>query len=457
MRQLPLVVFVSALAAGVGAQQQWTERSFPVQPPAALGAALAHDSLHDVLVLFGGQAARTSGSPVLSDETWVYDGMAWTLASPSVRPRPRSFHGMTGDDQGNVWVFGGIHAQGRALDDLWRWNGSDWQQVQRGYVVPSRSEPAMASYGRGVFVFGGFDPRNGSVYGDTWVASSDGRWSEQPGFGAPAPRRAAGAVETGFFSGLSVLVHGGTDAGGTAVFDDTWVWRNGSWQEVANAGGPARAGGALVYDPESRQVFLHGGHDGTGFVDDLWRFDGSHWWPVSPGVRPPARAASAVALDPVRHRIVAVGGESAAGVGGAHWEYTSTFPVRSFGVGCSTDPGVAPELRPRAPAIGGNMLVEVVSPTRFRDMLLLIGLSDRSWNGVPLPLSLGGLGLSCDLLVGPLVTEVTSIPTGTRNLGVWVPLPGDVALSGLPLFLQAAVLDSGAVLGVSQGARVELY
>jgi hypothetical protein len=69
----------------------WTQESPATSPPARNGHAMAYDSAHGQVVLFGGVA-----SGYLND-TWLWNGTNWTLQSPATSPPARYAHAMAYD------------------------------------------------------------------------------------------------------------------------------------------------------------------------------------------------------------------------------------------------------------------------------------------------------------------------------------------------------------------------
>jgi hypothetical protein len=122
-------------------------------------------------VLFGGETCNCN---IYSDETWEWNGTAWTqrvVSGPSARYGPASAY----DSARAVTVlFGGF--DGAFNGETWEWNGTDW--TQRVVAGPSpRYAPAAAfDPARGVAVlFGGTD---GGLYSDTWEWDGT-NWTER--------------------------------------------------------------------------------------------------------------------------------------------------------------------------------------------------------------------------------------------------------------------------------------
>lgn len=106
----------------------WTPVPAAARPPARLDGALAHDSVRNRLVLFGGQAA----SGTLLGDTWEHDGATWAqvagapLAGPS--PSARRQMGMTFDPLRGVTVLLGGDIWGFPHSDTWEWDGTTWRE-----------------------------------------------------------------------------------------------------------------------------------------------------------------------------------------------------------------------------------------------------------------------------------------------------------------------------------------
>jgi len=96
----------------------WT--AGPVGPSARMGAGLVYDAARDLLVLYGG--VGTHGSPIWPEDTWEWDGTAWSEHVVD-GPPPRYVHGMAWDAAScEVVLFGGIFDPGGAgmpLDQTW--------------------------------------------------------------------------------------------------------------------------------------------------------------------------------------------------------------------------------------------------------------------------------------------------------------------------------------------------
>ncbi len=115
---------------------------FPSQSPIGRrAAAMAYDSAHAQVVLFGG---TFNGNPDFRD-TWSWDGTNWKQQNPLVSPLWRIRHSMAYDSvRGQVLLFGGCETGGGTFTDTWEWNGSTWTQMSSQTNPPGTCDQAMA-------------------------------------------------------------------------------------------------------------------------------------------------------------------------------------------------------------------------------------------------------------------------------------------------------------------------
>jgi uncharacterized protein (TIGR03437 family) len=149
----------------------WTQESPQTSPPARAGHSMAYDSVHGQVVLFGGEGANGFGFQATAEalnDTWVWDGTNWTQESPKTSPAPRNSFTMAFDAaHGQVLLFGGLDGNGTDLNDTWIWDGSNWTQVSPQTSPSARDEYALAydsTHGQ-IVLFGGESP----LQSDTWT------------------------------------------------------------------------------------------------------------------------------------------------------------------------------------------------------------------------------------------------------------------------------------------------
>jgi hypothetical protein len=130
-----------------------------------------------------------------------------------------------------ILMFGGAGTDGVGLGDTWTWDGSNWTQVADTGPAP-RAGAAMV-FGGGVLLFGGMDSVDAAipgpshkVYGDTWRWEASqwtqvqdigpkGRWLHAMGFDAG---RSSGVL----FGGLAVFAPSGDLSMVAGLLADTW-------------------------------------------------------------------------------------------------------------------------------------------------------------------------------------------------------------------------------------------
>ena len=90
-------------------------------PPPRQSQGMVWSPLSGKILMFGG-----TSSPTYYQDTWEYDGVAWTPRSPATLPPQRSCaEALTWDAAHNVAVlFGG--SNGANLGDTWIWNNTNW-------------------------------------------------------------------------------------------------------------------------------------------------------------------------------------------------------------------------------------------------------------------------------------------------------------------------------------------
>jgi hypothetical protein len=231
----------------------------PSAPVSGAGFAEADDPATGEVVLFGGRFNY--------DNTWLWNGVRWSLAHPAQSPPGQAFASAAYDPvTKEVLLFGGSAAPvppttqccfvGTPLNDTWAWNGSTWHEVEPG----TSASPVDGFMG--------------------WDNASD----EMVLVSASQPALANG-------NGVTPL--------------STWVWNTAQWVRQAHAEGGAL--GPIAYDPISRSLLNVGYQQGS---NDLatYRWTGTTWVKLG-GSRgsfsPPvgAQLTTSIALDPSTGRL----------------------------------------------------------------------------------------------------------------------------------------------------------
>ena len=174
---------------------------------------------------------------------------------------------------------------------------------------------------------------------------------------------------------------------------------------------------------------------------------------------PPNATEAYAGFDPVRRRFVVFGGFGGT-FSNATWEYQGATGgvFGTFGDPCATSAGV-PTIASSTPTIGQTLQFTVDNaPASAEGVLFVLGLSNLTWLGVPLPFPLGIVGLSgCDLLVSADVLELALTSGGSAPFGL--PIPNQTSLISQSIFVQGIVADllpGFTLLGATRGGRALL-
>lgn len=166
-------------------------------------------------------------------------------------------------------------------------------------------------------LFGG-QSSNG-VFNDTWIFRN-GTWSNitRTAGTAPLPRfdvsmaYDAADAEVVLFGGASV------GFGGIVVYNDTWAFQNGRWSLVAVSGPApsARYEAGMAYSGVDRKIVMFGGYNGS-YLNDTWAYSGGSWasLTVVGHTAPAPRRAPAVTYDAANGSVVLFGGVDSSATG----------------------------------------------------------------------------------------------------------------------------------------------
>lgn len=449
------VFLLAALTAGLPAQEWYTDQ-YATAPSARRFHSLVH--LRGTQVLFGGVDERFG---TVHGDTWSYDGLAWAqlaVAGPGARQR---FAACVDPSRDVLVLFGGADAHGNPLGDTWEFDGATWRQVQPLASPSPRLGAAMAfEPGSGRIVLFGGGATASTPDAETW--QYDGTTWRQALPGTSPSARQGHAMTTDTVHGVALLF-GGFPAGATGFAADTWQWNGSDWQQVITATRPATSiFPAMTFFAAHGVAVLTGA---TGIASQplaTWVFDGLDWSvgpPAAPGLV--GRQGHALAYDPLREMVVLFGG-ARIGFGGAlpladTWELSIRAAVEPFGTGCASAAGT-PQLTAHdgdRPQLGSDFELEVAPTSALA--LFVVGFSDRSFLGGPLPMDLRAFGLpGCALLVS--VDWAAWAPARGDRATMTLTVPLRRALLGVELFGQALVLDPSAAIpaATSNGARLRI-
>lgn len=433
--------FLFAMSTVLPAQDVWTENSPTPSPTTRFQHAMAYDSVRGVVVLFGGSQ---SGGGSLLDDTWEWNGSAWTQRTPTVRPPARFQHAMSFDAARGVTVlFGGVDHQSARLPDTWEWNGTTWTLRHNMPVNEERYRVAMAydSARQRTIRFGGGG--SGGVWGDTWAWNGT-TWSRLTTVGPPARHSALLAYDT--VRDRMVLYAG---EGQSGYLQDTWEFDGSTWllRQPATVP-PMRAGYGMAYDSAVARTFIFGGY--PTLTTATWNWDGNAWTArATTGGPPPARSWTAMAYDSGRDRVVMFGGDYSNDA--RTWEYyaaiRSTGSFTPYGTSCASSAGpltlaAAPG---SVPYVGSPFRVDIgpVPTGLFNIPFAILGASRTTWNGIALPFDLTLFQMpGCFLFASAEIAF--QLPRAGTTASLTLAIPYDPVLASSRFFVQGLVTDGAA-------------
>ncbi len=437
MRLHSLVISTAALAAfpaSLAAQADWTQLSPMTPPPVRAGHSMAYDSARNQIVMFGGY----NGSSIVAD-TWIFDGTDWSRPAVATPPPARAAQPMAYDPiRQKIVMFGGI-ASGVALSDTWEWDGNNWNQVFPATNPPGRrSQPMVFAYSRGTVVMWGGNGGGTLALNDMWEFNGND-WSQIVTNNAPPARWATDMAFDPVGGGL-VLFSGYQSAA------DTWYFDNVDWSMLqTTTTPPAMYDQMMVTDWARQRVVMVGD---PGGLSNTWEWNGTDWL-LRTTATPlaPAREDGYLAYDSTNERVVLFGGYSGGTYLGDTWIYATTAPASSsaYGNGCLGTNGQ----RPTVGAATGPWIGEPFSVTTTNlaaataPSVALVGFSNTSWLGTPLPIDLGVIGMTgCSLRTSVESTFPMTVNSAIANLTFTV--PNDPTVVGGHAYFQSAHLDIGA-------------
>jgi Dictyostelium (slime mold) repeat/Galactose oxidase, central domain len=273
------------------------------RPPKREEPLVAFDAHRDVVVIYGGRSGTWLGQlgGTVLDDTWEYDGTAWTRRVADGDPSPGLREGATmvyDVARERIVLFGGEDPSGALLDDTWEYDGQSgsWEQrVVAGPNPPPRVDAAMtydARMGRTVLLGGEGEGAAQSRWALADLWAWDGTEWKQLGSHASPPAR-SGASAVTLSSGRTILFGGVSGDGQRTLLQDTWKWENGLWSSFDPGvltfrtnilGSPyavgrvpaGRAGHAFAAGDDGVAV-LFGGEGDSGLLDDTWVWKEGEW------------------------------------------------------------------------------------------------------------------------------------------------------------------------------------
>jgi len=428
---------VTALACGVLSAQDWRP-SYPVTDPGPrVGNRMAFDAARGELVMFGGQLLP---SPANAD-TWVWNGTNWTQRSPAASPGARQYHAMCYDaGRQRVVVYSG--QLGTALlNDIWEWDGTTWTHPLPAVSPPARHWPVIVYDGTRVLLFGGGSsaaPRN-----DTWAWNGT-TWTQLTPASSPSPRYYHSMASNG---AGEVLLFGGFDPT-FGYLADTWIFSGNNWSQAAPATPPAARGLTMMaYDStNSRYLAFAGTNSFFTPWEDTWAYAAGQWTQLATQRSPSTRRGGGAAWFAPLNRFVIYSAEylSQANLKStAMWEFGQNL-ASFIRFGPSECPAIDPPVL-RAyqsqPALGTTFEARVESFSSVINLAVL-GLSDTTWAGGPLPFDMSAVGTNplCFLRVS---TEVLATLGVGFSSSWFLPIPVSGSFLGFTMYVQGWTWGQG--------------
>lgn len=314
MTRLPAIALLLLLTGGLLAEplkqepNTWVKRSplkdGPPSPALAYEAALAYDTLHKVVIRWGGH--NQGGGGEQNAETWTFDPVTakWTIKEPNTSPpgvccaqqnvfdpiqnryvRFRSFSGSHG------WHW--FRENYLSNNEVWNYDlaTNTWRDM-RPVPAPKTSPLRCASWDSDdqvVVLFGGEGNQEGTVvydpYANTWTRMNP---KEQPAF------RSGGNMAYDAARKLHILF-------GSQFSDDKHTWaydlKKNEWKDLKPATMPPtdRNDPVLVYDPHNQAVIAvvqvvdrSDGKEVSNAHHETWAFDAGKntWTKLNPAKEP---------------------------------------------------------------------------------------------------------------------------------------------------------------------------
>ncbi len=265
-------------------------------PGPRTGPSLAFDEARNQVVLFGGSG---------QDDTWTWDGKAWTLQHPAVSPPGRAGGAMTYDpDTKTVLLWGGYETNVQAAD-FWSWDGSGWTQLRSAT----------------------FPPAEGVT-----------------GWAIPAPILTYDSQRH-----LAVLIRNSGSHPASPQAPDVWTWNGSAWSHPTVSTAPV-IWGTAAYDPTLGSVLFFGVDSNS--KPQTWAFDGATWAQL------PSVLAPTVPLDDPPPMVYLQSANTAALVdaSGGIWTWTGDWTQLGGSAGVPSTAGymVSDGLRGTLVRLGGT-------------------------------------------------------------------------------------------------------
>jgi hypothetical protein len=153
----------------------WIPLNSAASPLARAQASMAYDAQHKQIVLFGGMVMGKQNVSSAANDTWIWDSKSenWQLEHPSVSPPARAQASMAYDaSHQQTLLFGGTDGKSN-LNDTWTWNGTNWQQQHPTTSPVARVDAGMvydvSSQQTVLFAGASVNSTNVTDLNDVWI------------------------------------------------------------------------------------------------------------------------------------------------------------------------------------------------------------------------------------------------------------------------------------------------
>lgn len=252
----------------------WTQAlaSFNGPTPTRGDFGLAYDGY--AIMMFGGRGQTESDG--MFQDTWLYNGTAWAIQSPTTKPFARFKHELALlRTPLKTVMFGGSNTL-NFLNETWTWDGyaKTWTQNSPAHSPPARVDHMLADGPTNLVLFGG--KGTNSLFGDTWTYNGTD-WTQAAPATSPSARACAAMCYDQANSNW--VMFGGQDDF-KLLAAETWIWNGTTWTKQAPTASPSpRIGHTMCYDSQAGAVLMFGGKDPfqNFCYNDTWKWTGTNW------------------------------------------------------------------------------------------------------------------------------------------------------------------------------------
>jgi hypothetical protein len=287
-------------------------------PSARTHARMVYDTRANRMILFGGTTRFDAGTKKTYDlaDTWEFDGIRWAQRFTPTTPPGRGGQAMAWDSNHNrVIMFGGHHDSGQQLNDTWVYDRNDWKQIETPNAPPARflSGGAYDPLRDRFVIFGGnvesVNAKTGAVTNaflyDAW--EFDGMTWKQTVANGPTVNSPSMIYDPA----RKQMLLTGIDTNAASVMY-SYDGAAGTFTQIKPEKLPTCANDAsLAFQTHNNTVLLTGSvcaGAASSFTDEVWEWDGTNWALVDTPTKSDRVSGAALAYDTVRQQAVRQGG-----------------------------------------------------------------------------------------------------------------------------------------------------